>query len=113
MIFLKKNINLILFILLLLLSIFILIFSEEISNSNIESLENKDQDKKEDENSKNCNKPTKILQSTSNNSHVKTHNIVQNSIHKSKLQSCLFPISHEEQIKQLTIKEKKNNALNK
>lgn len=109
--FKKKYINLILFILLLTISIFVLIFSKEISN--IESLKNKYENKKEDENSKNCNKPTKILQSTSNSSQVKTHNIVQNSIHKSKLQSCLFPISHEEQIKQLTIKEKKNNALNK
>ena len=113
MLFFKKNINLILFILLLVISIFILIFSEEIYNSNIESLENKDQDKKEDENSKNCNKPTKILQSTSNSSQVKTHNIVQNSVQKSKLQSCLFLYPHEELIKKLTIKEKKNNALNK
>lgn len=111
--FKKKYINLILFILLLLLSIFVLIFSEQISNSNIESLENKDQDKKEDENNVNCKNPTKILQSTSNSSQVKTHNIVQNSLHKSKLQSCLFPNSHEELIKELTIKEKKNNALNK
>ena len=103
--FKKKYINLILFISSLTISIFVLIFSKEISN--IESLKNKDENKKEDENSKNCNKPTKILQSTSNSSQVKTHNIVQNSIHRSKLQSCLFPISHDEQIKQLTIKEKK------
>lgn len=119
MLFFKKNINLILFIVLLVLSVFVLIFSEELSK--IESLENKDKDKDEDkkdgdktedENSKNCNKPSKILQSTSNSSQVKTDNIVQNSTYKSKLQSCLFSSSPDEQIEQLKKKEKKNNTIN-
>lgn len=100
MLFFKKNINLILFIILLILSIFVLIFSEELSK--IESLENK----------LNCNSSTKILVSTNPSNQVKTHNIVQKSTHKSKLQSCLFPSSHEEQIEQLKQKEKKNNTIN-
>lgn len=106
MLFFKKNINLILFIVLLILSVFVIIFSEELSK--IESLENKDEENKHHENKLNCKSSTKILQSTNTNNQVKTHNIVQNSTHKSKLQRCLFPISHEEQIKQLKMKEKKN-----
>ena len=81
MLFLKKKyINLILFILLLLLIIFVLIFSEKIYN--IESLENKDEDK--------C-KPSKFMHLTSQNGFVDTHNIIQHTGHKIKKSSkCLF-----------------------
>ena len=86
--FKKKYINLILFILLLTISIFVLIFSKEISN--IESLKNKDENKKEDENSKNCNKQTKIWQSNNKHPMVQTINTVQNTTHKAVTQNkCL------------------------
>jgi hypothetical protein len=105
MLFPKKNINLILFVVLLLLSVFIVIFSDELSY--IESLENKDED--EDT----C-KPSKILQSTSKNQLVQTLNKVNNSGHTiKKSKKCLIPGGLSAVTDKLAQAKARHTAINK
>ena len=107
MYFFKKNINLILFIVLLLISVFVLIFSEELSN--IESLENKDEDNDEDP----C-KPSKFLQSTSPHPMIQTHNQIQKSGHTiNKSLKCSLPGGVPAITDKLTQAKEKHTAINK